>query len=212
MPLLSPPSHIPEFLGREPFAVRLLQSCAVRRIALLGPAGAGKSWLGRQLAELLGVPVIHLDRLYWKAGWVATPDPEWQAIQAREAERESWIADGIQEGRIGASLWLDEADTIVFMDASPLTSVWRVTRRRLKAADGPEMPADCEPAPFYKAFPRFLSFLRHYRRLVRPEVLADLARREQGQQVAILRTKEDVQRFLASVKAHGAPLGESSLT
>ena len=190
----------------------LLQSRAVRRIALLGPAGAGKSWLGRQLAELLEVPVIHLDRLYWKAGWVATPDPEWRAIQVREAERESWIADGIQEGRVDASLWLDEADTIVFMDASPLTSVWRVTKRRLESADGPEMPADCEPAPFYKAFPRFLSFLRYYRRLVRPEVLADLARREQSQQVAILRTKEDVQRFLASVKAHRAPLGESSLT
>jgi hypothetical protein len=43
-------------------------------------------------------------------------------------------------------------------------------------------------------------------------VLADLARREQRQQVAILRNEEDVQRFLASVKAQGAALGESSLT
>ena len=74
----------------------------MKRIALLGPAGAGKSWLGRQLAELLDIPVIHLDRLYWKPGWVATPDAEWQEIQLRELERDSWIADGIQEGRIDA--------------------------------------------------------------------------------------------------------------
>jgi adenylate kinase family enzyme len=184
----------------------------VRRVALLGPAGAGKSWLGRQLADILEVPVVHLDRLYWKPGWVATPDPEWREIQLQELERGSWIADGIQEGRNDVSLWLDAADAIVFMDASPLTSVRRVTRRRLESADGPEMPADCKPAPFYKAFPRFLSFIWAYRTSVRPEVLADLAEREHRQQVAILRTEEDVQRFLASVKAHRAPLGESSLT
>jgi adenylate kinase family enzyme len=184
----------------------------VQRITLLGPAGAGKSWLGRQLAELLDVPVIHLDRLYWKPGWVATPDAEWQEIQLRELERESWIADGIQEGMNDYKLWLDAADAIVFMDVSPLTSIWRVTKRRFDSADGPEMPADCEPAPFYRAFPRFLNFLWAYRRVVRPEVLADLARREQEQQVAILRSEKDVQRFLASVKAQRAPLGESSLT
>ena len=143
---------------------------------------------------------------------VATPDAEWQEIQLRELERDSWIADGIQEGRIDANLWLDAADAIVFMDVSPLTSIWRVTKRRLDSADGPEMPADCKPAPFYRAFPRFLNFIWAYRRVVRPEVLADLARREQAQQVAILRNEEDVQRFLASVKAQRAPLGESSLT
>jgi hypothetical protein len=199
-------------LGREPFAARLLQSCAVRRVALLGPAGAGKSWLGRRLADILEVPVIHLDRLYWKPGWVATPDPEWREIQLQELERDSWIADGIQEGLNDVSLWLDAADAIVFMDASPLTSVWRVTKRRLESSDGPEMPADCKPAPLYKAFPRFLSFLWAYRTSVRPEVLADLAAREERQKVVILRNEEDVQRFLSSAKAHRAPLGESSLT
>jgi len=184
----------------------------VRRIALLGSAGAGKSWIGRQLAELLDLPVIHLDRLYWRPGWVATPDPEWHAIQLREVEREAWIADGIQEGRLMPDLWLDAADTIVFMDISPLTCIRRVAKRRLDGVNGPEMPADCEPAPFYRAFPRFLNFVWAYRRVVRPAVLADLARREERQQVAILRNEEDVQRFLASVKAQRAPLGESSLT
>lgn len=157
------------------------------------------------------MPVIHLDRLYWKPGWVATPDPEWQAIQLRERDREAWIADGIQEGKSDAGLWLDAADTIVFMDVSPLKSIVRVTRRRFDSSDRPEMPADCKPAPFYRAFPRFLRFVWAYRRIVRPGVLADLARREQRQQVVIVRDDEDVQRFLARVKAQRAPLGESSM-
>ena len=184
----------------------------VKRVAILGSAGAGKSWLARQLAEILEVPVVHLDRLYWKPGWVPTPDPEWQAVQLRELERDAWIADGIQEGRALPRLWLDAADTIVFIDASPLACVWRVTRRRLDSSDGPEMPADCKPAPLYRAFPRFLRFLWVYRRLVRPEVLADLAGRGPEQQVSVLRSDEDVQRFLADAKAQRAPLGESLLT
>jgi adenylate kinase family enzyme len=181
----------------------------VRHIAILGAAGAGKSWLARELAEALGIPVIHLDRLYWKPGWVPTPDPEWEALQRREVTRVSWIADGVQEGRVSPDLWLDAADTIVFIDASPGTSIWRVTRRRFDGTPGPEMPADCKPAPFYRAFPKFLRFLWVYRTRVRAEVLADLARRKDHQHVAILRNEEDTRRFVAAVKAQREALGES---
>lgn len=184
----------------------------MKRIAILGPAGAGKSWLARQLAGILDLPVVHLDRLYWKPGWVPTPDPEWHEVQLRELESEAWIADGIQEERIKPTLWLDAADTIVFIDASPLACVWRVTRRRFDSVDGPEMPADCEPAPFYRAFPRFLRFLRVYRTVVRPELLADLERRREGQRVVVLRSGDEVRRFLLHAKAKGAHVGESLMT
>jgi adenylate kinase family enzyme len=183
----------------------------VKHVAILGPAGAGKSRLARELAAMLGIEVIHLDRLYWKPGWVASPEAEWEAVQRRELARASWIADGLQEGRETSQLWLDAADTIVFIDARPLTCIWRVARRRLDGKEGPEVPADSKPAPVYRAFPKLLRFLWLYRRTIRPELLEDLARREKRQNVAVLRTDEDVDRFLAGVKAHQAPLGESLL-
>ena len=184
----------------------------MKRVAILGPAGAGKSRLARELSEILDLPVVHLDRLYWKPNWVPTPDPEWEAIQRREIERESWIADGIQEERVMPRLWLDTADTIVFIDASPLACVWRVTRRRRDPRNVPEMPADCEPAPFYRAFPKFLRLQWVYWRTIRPAMLAELARREDRQRVAVLTSDEDRQKFVAGAKSHRAALGESLLT
>jgi len=184
----------------------------MEHIAILGQAGAGKSWLARELAKALDVPVIHLDRLYWKPGWVPMPEPEWEALQRREIGRASWIADGLQEGRAMPELWLEAADTIVFLDASPLSCIWRVTRRRLGGEAGPEAPADCEPAPFYLAFPKFLRFLWLYERRVRPKILAELDRRRASQQVAVLRSEHEVGTFLANIKAQRAALGESLLT
>jgi adenylate kinase family enzyme len=169
----------------------------VRHIAIVGPGGAGKSRLARELGEAVGVPVVHLDRLFWKPGWVAPPPAEWEAVQKRELDRESWIADGLQEGT--EYLWLDAADTIVFLDASPLSCVWRVTRRRLVSRDGPETPVDCEPAPAYRAFLKFLRYLWRYRRTTRAEIVADLSRREDRQQVIVLRRDTDLRAFLADV-------------
>ena len=48
----------------------------MERILIIGCGGAGKSTLARQLGERTGLPVVHLDQLFWHPGWVESTKDE----------------------------------------------------------------------------------------------------------------------------------------
>ena len=175
----------------------------MKRIAVTGPAGAGKSRLALDLGAAYGIEVVHLDTLFWKPGWVPTPAAEFEALQRRELERDSWIVDAQYDDMIPD--WFDAADVLIFVDASPLRCLWRASRRRLDGDGGPDIPAGSEPSPVHHALAKFARLQWHYRRTVRPYLLADLSRRQSRQRVVVIRTGEEGRRFMAHL-LHG---GES---
>jgi adenylate kinase family enzyme len=66
----------------------------VKRVIVVGPGAAGKTTLAASLAEITGVPVIELDKLFWQPGLAATPPGAWAAIQRTLTAQETWIMDG----------------------------------------------------------------------------------------------------------------------
>ena len=66
----------------------------MERIIIIGCGGAGKSTLARKLGEVLDLPVVHLDKLFWKPGWVETTAEEFDALLAMELAKDKWIMDG----------------------------------------------------------------------------------------------------------------------
>lgn len=173
----------------------------MKRIAVTGPAGAGKSRLARDLGAAYGVDVVHLDTLFWRPGWVPTPPAEFEAMQRRELERDSWIVDAQYEDMIPD--WFDAADAVIFVDASPLRCLWGVSRRRLDGDGGPDIPAGSELAPIHRALAKFVRLQWNYRRTVRPNLLADLARRRGPQRVVVLRTGREGRRLMAHLPHQG---------
>jgi adenylate kinase family enzyme len=84
----------------------------MKRIAIIGSCGAGKSTLARQMGTILGLEVIHLDSFFWKPGWVETPRVEWRSTVENLVKRETWIIDGNYGSTF--DIRLEAADTIVF--------------------------------------------------------------------------------------------------
>ena len=99
-----------------------------KRILVVGSGGAGKTTFSRALATRLGLPLIHLDRYYWKAGWQATATDQWNAMVAELAGRHEWIMDGNYGGSL--PLRLRRCDAVVFFDFPRLQCLWGVAKRR----------------------------------------------------------------------------------
>ena len=169
----------------------------MRRIVVTGPAGAGKSELAEEVGRRLRIPVLHLDTLFWKPGWVATPQAEWEALQRRELAAEEWIVDSQADDMLPD--WLHAADTVVFVDSSPLRCLWRVGRRRLNRQTSVGIPADTRPSPLHRALLKFVRNQWRYRRAVRGDLLAELGRERGGRHTVILRRDKDTVRFLRSL-------------
>jgi adenylate kinase family enzyme len=168
----------------------------VRRVAIIGSGGAGKSMLARELGRRLDLPVIHLDVLFWQPGWVEPDSDEWEALNRQLVEGERWIMDGNYGGTM--EIRLAAADTIVFLDPPPLLAIWRVIRRR-RAGPRPDLAPFLDERVGARDFLEFVAYIWRYRRTRRPAVEQRLARHSAAKQVHVLRTRRDVRQFLALV-------------
>src|ERR1035437_4315196 len=120
--------------GRSDLA-ELAPYAKVKRVIITGPGAAGKSALAVRLGEITSIPVIELDKLFWRPGLTATPRDQWTAIQRELAAHESWIMDGDLGPYDVLDVRLQAADTIVFLDFSPARCAWRAVRRSRARAD-----------------------------------------------------------------------------
>jgi adenylate kinase family enzyme len=169
----------------------------VERVVVTGPAGAGKSELARRLGEALGLPVLHLDTLFWKPGWVPTPPEEWEALQRRELAADAWIADAQYDDVLPD--WVSAADTVVVLDVSPLRCLWRLGRRRLNRAASTSTPSGTQPGAVHRALLKFVRNQWVYRRRVRRELLDELSRARNGRRLVVVRRESDASAFLRDV-------------
>lgn len=89
----------------------------MERIIIIGCGGAGKSTLARQLGEKLGLPVVHLDQIWWAPGnWQHREREEFDRLLMVEAEKPQWILDGNYNRTM--KMRLSKCDTVIYLDFS----------------------------------------------------------------------------------------------
>ena len=167
----------------------------MQRVLVIGIPGAGKSTFAQALAQSTGLPLIHLDKEFWRPGWVQTPRPEWRAKVAELAARDRWIMDGNYDSSL--DLRLPCADTAVWFDYPMLRCLGRAMRRavtgygRVRSDMGEGCPERIDL--------EFLRYIWTFNVKERPRVVASLERFGCHIDPVVFRRDRDAARFLCGL-------------
>jgi adenylate kinase family enzyme len=103
----------------------------MKRVAVFGNAGGGKSTLARHLAGITGLPLHSVDTIKYKPGGNEVPYDEYRRIHSELLRGEEWIIDGF--GGV-PSAWerFSMADTLIYVDLPLFKHYAWVTKRFVK--------------------------------------------------------------------------------
>lgn len=98
-----------------------------QRVRIVGTSGSGKTTVGRQLAEVFGVPFYEMDALYWRPGWREAPREEFRTQLESIVGGDGWVIDGNYDAH--RDITWGRAEMVVWMDLPLRTTLWNVARR-----------------------------------------------------------------------------------
>ena len=164
----------------------------MERVVIIGCGGSGKSTLARRLGQKTGLPVVHLDQIYWSPGnWAHLEKEDFDARLLAELEKPRWILDGNFNRTM--QLRLERCDTVIYLDYNRFVCLWswggRVLANRGKAR--PDMAPGCGEW-FDPEFARWIwNFNKNYRSRYH-----ELLSKQTGKEIHIFKNRRQLKAFL----------------
>ena len=162
----------------------------MQRIIVIGCPGSGKSTVSRALHNKTGIPLYHLDMMYWKADKTTVEKSVFLERLSDVLKKDDWIIDG----NYGSTMELRMAacDTVIFLDYPLEVCLDGIKERRGKPrSDMPwiETEEDAE----------FIEFIKSYNEQQKPKVL-ELLEKYGDKNIVILESREQADAFLNGEK------------
>ena len=158
----------------------------MKKIIVIGCPGSGKSTVSRALHNKTGIPLYHLDMMYWNADKTTVEKSIFLERLSVVLEKNEWIIDG----NYGSTMELRMAacDTVIFLDYPLDVCLDGIRERRGKPrSDMPwiETEEDAE----------FIEFIKNYNEQQKPKVL-ELLEKCSDKNIVILRSREQADVLL----------------
>ena len=159
------------------------------RIIVLGCPGSGKSTFARALAARTGLPLIHLDSVWWRADGSHISRDEFDRALSELLAGEKWIMDGDYSRTY--EVRLRAADTVIFLDYPEDVCMAGIVGR--VGEERPDMPWTESTLD-----PELVAMVKNYARDNRP-VLLELLRRYADRQVLVFTDRTRADRWLSEL-------------
>jgi adenylate kinase family enzyme len=185
----------------------------MRRVALMGISGGGKTTLGKQLALQLGVPFVELDSHQHGPDWrQSTPEELRTSVtEALDAAPDGWVVDGNYYTPLGGTV-LDRADTLVHLDPSlPLAFgrvLWRTTWRSARRQELWNGNRESFRNAFFSHYSMPLWVLKQHADTRRR--IAEIAAQHPRLPVVRIATRREADAWLQSIQATESMSGSSN--
>ena len=162
----------------------------MKRIVVTGSPGSGKSVLSLKLHEKTGLPLYHLDNIWWKPDRTHISRAEFDETLAAILEKDEWIIDGSYsrtfEPRFAA------CDTVILLDYDADVCLRGIADRVGQAR--PDIPWTEQSLD-----PELVDLVKTYRDRNLP-VIRDLFRRYANRETHVFRDRDEAQRWLDSLQ------------
>ena len=158
----------------------------MKRVIVIGCPGSGKSTFSRALHKATGIPLVHLDMLYWNADKTTVERSVFLERLQQELQKDRWIIDGNYASTM--ELRLMACDTVFFLDYPAELCLQGVRERQGKArSDMPWVETEDDR--------EFLAFIERFCQESRPQIL-ELLGKYPEKKVYIFTGREEADTFI----------------
>ncbi|MEU2408247.1 topology modulation protein [Streptomyces rubiginosohelvolus] len=166
----------------------------MRKVAIVGCGGSGKSHVARELGRILDAPVTHLDAAFYDDEWNALPTDKFTDVQRELVAQPRWVIDGNYNSTL--QVRLEACDTVVLMDVSTGAALYGIFSRQLRHGAGHK-----GNGVHNRIHWGVIKYVATYRRKMRPRVMAKIEEFGSGTDVVLLANRRQTHRWLRKVAA-----------
>lgn len=167
------------------------KSDKMEKVIIIGCPGSGKSTFGRKLKSIIGLPLYHLDMMFWNEDRTTVSKEVFIRRLQETMSNSEWIIDGNYGSTM--EMRIKECDTVFFLDY-PTEICMEGIRERIgkPRSDMPWIEND-------NVDEEFISFINGYNLESRPSVI-ELLEKYSTKNIIVFHSRAESEEYLLSLK------------